>query len=104
MGSTDHSSLLFLNKVLQASSTSSQKPGRTSDTKEKKVNFFITSPLKAPLSGETMFVSFHISKRTGRNMPLGDPNEVEEMMGYFHEPTVSALSKAIYGVKNNPNP
>lgn len=51
-----------------------------------------------------MLVSFHISKRTGINMPLGGPNEVEEMMGYLHELTVSALSKAIYGVKNNPTP
>lgn len=49
-----------------------------------------------------MLVSFHSSKRTGINTPLGDPKEVEEMMGYLHHPTVPALSKVIYGVKNSP--
>lgn len=66
--------------------------------------FFTTLQVKSPLYGETMLVSFHISKRTGINMPLGGPDEVEAMMGCLHEPTVSARSKAIYGVKNNPTP
>lgn len=66
--------------------------------------FFPTLFFKALLYGENMLVSFHTSRRTGVNMPLGDPNEVEEMMGYLHEPTVCALSKGIYGMKNSPTP
>lgn len=42
-------------------------------------NFSTTAPLKASLYGKTMCVCFHVSKRIGINLPLGDPHEVENM-------------------------
>lgn len=67
------------------------------------MDFLQLQYLKAPLYGETMFVCFHGSKRTGINLPLGDSNEVD-MTGYLHEPIVFALSKVIGEVKNNLTP
>lgn len=50
-----------------------------------------------------MLVRFHVSKRTGINLPLGDSNDVNTM-GYLHGLIVSALSKIIGEVKNNLTP